>query len=387
MYTVGNTLRIGLFGKSHDDFIGCYVDGLPEGMGIDTGRIARAMELRKPRDGIGTPRKEPDEVILEEGVEDGRVVGRVLIKIMNTNRRSSSYSGFNVTPRPGHADLPALMKFKDFDVSGGAQFSGRMTAPLVAAGAIASQYLEVKGIRVAAYTKSIGNVADPQERSFEEIDGSKKFKTRAADTALDERMTEAILAASEDGDSVGGVVGCMAIGLPIGFGGIWFDALDVSVARMMFSIPAVKGVEFGKGFGISSMRGSESNDQYAVRDGRIVALTNNMGGVCGGMSDGMPLTFDVAFKPTPSISKRQRTVNLERMCDDQIEIKGRHDPCVVPRAVSVVEAMAAITIMDQDLSFQLDERELGHVVGVVLDVLVRQEESVVLSGILSAYGS
>ena len=187
MYTVGNTLRIGLFGKSHDDFIGCYVDGLPEGMEIDTGRIARAMELRKPRDGIGTPRKEPDEVILEEGVEDGRVVGRVLIKIMNTNRRSSSYSGFNVTPRPGHADLPALMKFKDFDVSGGAQFSGRMTAPLVAAGAIASQYLEAKGIRVAAYTKSIGNVADPQERSFEEIDGSKKFKTRREDDRGDTR--------------------------------------------------------------------------------------------------------------------------------------------------------------------------------------------------------
>ena len=355
MYTVGNRLRISLFGRSHDDFIGCYVEGLPEGMEIDEGRIAKAMELRKPRDGIGTPRKEPDEVLLEEGVVNGRVVGRVLIKIMNTNRRSSSYSGFNITPRPGHADLPALVKFKGFDVSGGAQFSGRMTAPLVAAGAIASQLLESKGIRVAAYSKSIGGVTDASERSFEEIDGSKRFRTRAADEALDERMAESILSASEDGDSVGGVVGCMATGLPIGFGGIWFDALDVTVARMMFSIPAVKGVEFGKGFGIASMRGSESNDQYAIEDGRIVALSNNMGGVCGGMSDGMPLTFDVAFKPTPSISKRQRTVNLERMCDDHIEIKGRHDPCVVPRAVSVVEAMTAIALLDQDLSFQPDE--------------------------------
>ncbi len=355
MYTVGNSLRISLFGKSHDDFIGCYVEGLPVGMEIDEGRIAKAMELRKPKDGIGTPRKEPDVVLLEEGVKDGKVSGRVLVKIMNTNRKSSSYSGFNITPRPGHADLPALLKFKDFDVSGGAQFSGRMTAPLVAAGAIASQYLEEKSIRIAAYTRSIGDVVDEKERSFEEIDGSKRFKTRAADESLDERMTGTILAASEDGDSVGGVVGCMATGLPIGFGGIWFDALDVSMARMMFSIPAVKGVEFGKGFDISSMRGSESNDQYAVKDGRIVALTNNMGGVCGGMSDGMPLTFNVAFKPTPSISRKQRTVNLEKMCDDEIEIKGRHDPCVVPRAVSVVEAMAALTIMDQDLSFQLDE--------------------------------
>jgi len=355
MYTVGNNLKISLFGKSHDDFIGCYVEGLPEGMDIDESRIAKAMELRKPKDGIGTPRKEPDVVLLEEGVDDGKVTGRVLIKIMNTNKKSSSYSGFNITPRPGHADLPALLKFKDFDVSGGAQFSGRMTAPLVAAGAIASQYLEEKGIRIAACTKSIGDVVDTEDRSFEEMDGSKRFKTRAADESLDERMTSTILDASEDGDSVGGIVSCMVTGLPIGFGGIWFDALDVSIARMMFSIPAVKGVEFGKGFGITSMRGSESNDQYAVKDGRIVALTNNMGGVCGGMSDGMPLTFDVAFKPTPSISKRQRTVNLEKMCDDQIEIKGRHDPCVVPRAVSVVEAMAAITTMDQDLSFQLDE--------------------------------
>lgn len=355
MYTVGNKLKISLFGRSHDEFIGCYVEGLPVGMEIDQDRIARAMELRKPKDGIGTPRKEPDVVLLEEGVENGKVTGRVLIKIMNTNRKSSSYSGFNITPRPGHADLPALMKFKDFDVSGGAQFSGRMTAPLVAAGAIASQYLESKGIRIAAYTRSIGGIVDTKERSFEEMDASKRFKTRAADESLDERMTEAIIAASEDGDSVGGVVGCVVTGLPIGFGGIWFDALDVSIARMMFSIPAVKGVEFGKGFDIASMRGSESNDQYAVEDGRIVALSNNMGGVCGGMSDGMPLTFDVAFKPTPSISKRQRTVNLEKMCDDHIEIKGRHDPCVVPRAVSVVEAMAAITVMDQDLSFQLDE--------------------------------
>jgi chorismate synthase len=230
-----------------------------------------------------------------------------------------------------------------------------MTAPLVAAGAIAQQYLAAKGIRIAAYSKQIADVIDTEERTFEEMEASRSRKTRAADDALDARMEEAILKASADGDSVGGIVGCMAIGLPIGFGGIWFDALDVSVARMMFSIPAVKGVEFGKGFGLASMRGSESNDQYAVKDGRISALSNNMGGVCGGMSDGMPLTFSVAFKPTPSISKPQRTVNLREMRDDTVEIKGRHDPCIVPRAAAVVEAMAAIAIMDQDLSFQSDQ--------------------------------
>ena len=351
MYSVGDRFRISLFGKSHNDCIGCIIEGLPIGMEIDQDNIRRCMDLRKPQSGIGTPRKEEDEVIFEEGVTDGKVSSRyVLLKIMNKNRNSSSYSGFNITPRPGHADLPALMKFKDFDVSGGAQFSGRMTAPLVAAGAIAQQFLSEKGISVAAYAKSIGDVADDADHSFEEIRGSASFKTRAVSEDLDSRMAQTILDAAEDGDSVGGVVGCMAVGLPIGFGGIWFDALDVSLARMMFSIPAVKGVEFGKGFAISAMRGSESNDQYCMDEGRISAKSNNMGGVVGGMSDGMPLRFNVAFKPTPSISKKQGTVNLEKMEDDTLEIKGRHDPCIVPRAVAVVEAMTAITLMDQYMS-------------------------------------
>ena len=352
MYTVGNKLRISLFGRSHADCIGCVIEGLPLGMEIDESFIAKRMELRKPSDGIGTPRKEKDEVVFESGVSDGKVTGRyVILTIANGNRNSSSYSGFNITPRPGHADYPALMKFKDFDVSGGAQFSGRMTAPLVAAGAIAEQYLKERGICIAAYTKSIYDVKDDSEHSFDEISGSVKYGTRAVSAELDGRMREAILKASSEGDSVGGIVGCMVTGLKAGNGGIWFDALDVSLARMMFSIPAVKGVEFGKGFAITEMKGSESNDQYVMKDGKVSALTNNMGGICGGMSDGMPLTFNVAFKPTPSISKYQRTVNLEKMTDDSIEIKGRHDPCIVPRAVAVVEAMTAITVMDQLISF------------------------------------
>ena len=352
MYTVGNGLKISLFGKSHADCVGCIIEGLPFGMSIDTEHIRKRMQLRKPSDGIGTPRKEVDEVTFETGVTDGKVSGRyVTFTIGNGNRNSSSYSGFNITPRPGHADYPALMKFRDFDVSGGAQFSGRMTAPLVAAGAIAEQYLMAKGVRIAAYTRSIHDVKDLDEHTFDEISGSAGFKTRAVSGDLDKRMQDVILKASSEGDSVGGVVGCMVTGLKAGDGGIWFDALDSSLARMMFSIPAVKGVEFGRGFAITEMKGSESNDQYCMKDGEVSALSNNMGGICGGMSDGMPLTFNVAFKPTPSISKCQRTVNLEKMADDSIEIKGRHDPCIVPRAVAVVEAMAAITVMDQLISF------------------------------------
>ena len=356
MYSVGSGLKIDLYGRSHDECIGCYIEGLPIGMEIDFDDIQRKMDLRKPSDGIGTPRKEPDVVIFEEGVESNKVCSdKVHIRIMNVNRKSSSYSGYDVTPRPGHADLPALMKFKDYDPTGGGQFSGRMTAPLVAAGAIADQLVRSKGVRIAAYTKSIHGVTDDAEHDFDTIESSKQFKTRATSKDLDDRMTEEILKASEEGDSVGGIVGCMIADLPIGFGGIWFDALDVSLARMMFSIPAVKGVEFGKGFDITKMKGSESNDQYCIDNGRISALSNNMGGICGGMYDGMPVTFNVAFKPTPSISKKQRTVNLKEMSDDTIEIKGRHDPCIVPRAVAVVEAMAAITVADQFLSFQPDQ--------------------------------
>ena len=352
MYTVGNGLKISLFGRSHADCIGCVIEGLPMGMPIDADYIKRRMQLRKPSDGIGTPRKEEDGVVFETGVADGKVTGRyVMFTIANGNRNSSSYSGFNITPRPGHADYPALMKFSDFDVSGGAQFSGRMTAPLVAAGAIAEQYLENRGVRIAAYTRSIYDVKDDTEHTFDEIAASAKYRTRAVNADLDGRMQDVILKASSEGDSVGGIVGCMVTGLKAGDGGIWFDALDVSLARMMFSIPAVKGVEFGKGFDITEMKGSESNDQYCMKDGKVSAVTNNMGGICGGMSDGLPLTFSVAFKPTPSISKSQRTVNLQTMKDDTLEIKGRHDPCIVPRAVAVVEAMAAITVMDQLISF------------------------------------
>ncbi len=352
MYSVGNGLKVSLFGKSHADCIGCIVEGLPLGMKVDIDRIEREMALRKPSDGIGTPRKESDKVIFEHGVDDGIVTDdNVLLVINNGNRDSSAYNRFKTRPRPGHSDLPALMKYKDYDIAGGAHFSGRMTAPLVAVGAIAKGYLEGKGIRISAFTRSIADVKDECQYPIGSYDGSGSFRTRAMTEDMDARMNEAILSAGKEGDSVGGVVECAVTGLPIGFGGEWFDALDVSVARMMFSIPAVKGVEFGAGFDITRMRGSESNDQYTIRDGKITSNTNNMGGVTGGLSNGMPLVFRVAIKPTPSIAKEQRTVDLETMTEGTISVTGRHDPCIVPRAVAVVEAMTAIAIMDQELSF------------------------------------
>ena len=352
MYSFGNKVSISLFGKSHADCIGCIVKGLPVGMKIDEKFLEKRMQLRKPSDGIGTPRKEKDLPVFEYGVRDGVITqDEVLITIYNSNKDSSAYSDFNRTPRPGHADLPALMKFRDYDVSGGAQFSGRMTAPIVAAGALAEQALMEKGVRIAAYTRSIHDVIDDKEHTFDEIEASKRFPTRACTSDLDGRMTDAILDAKKDSDSVGGVVGCVITGLKAGDGGIWFDALDSCLAHAMFSIPAVKGVEFGKGFGITRMKGSESNDPYTVKDGMVSAKSNNMGGICGGMCDGMPVTFNVAFKPTPSIGIEQDTVDLQKMEDSKVTVGGRHDPCIVPRAVAVVEAMASLTVLDQLCSF------------------------------------
>ncbi len=352
MYTVGNKLKISLFGKSHAECIGCIMEGVPAGMKIDMDFLENQMKLRKPTDGIGTPRKEGDEVIFEYGLESGITNGSpVLMTIYNKNRNSASYSGFNITPRPGHSDLPALFKFKNYDVSGGAQFSGRMTAPLVAAGSIAKQYLKSKGIEISAYTKSIYNITDEREHSVDMIKKSTKYSTRAIDSEYHEKFFSVIEETGKEKDSVGGTIFCCVTGLPIGFGGEWFDALDVSIARTIFSIPAVKGVEFGKGFDITKMKGSESNDSYFIDNNSIKTKTNNMGGVCGGLSNGMPLTFTVAIKPTPSIGLEQKTVDIQQMKDATVIINGRHDPCIVPRAVAVVEAMTAITIMDQMLSF------------------------------------
>jgi chorismate synthase len=343
MYRLGRNISVHLFGSSHGPCVGCIIEGLPKGTVISADRIAIEMELRKPKEGIGTPRKEKDIVEITGDINGKTIGSPVTMTIRNENTHGRSYSQFKDKPRPGHADLPALMRFRDFDIRGGGQFSGRLTAPLVAAGAVMKDLLRSKGIEINAFARSIGSVEDPEKN----VSDVQLTDTRARTPALDEKMKKEILKASEDGDSVGGVVECIVTGLPIGFGGIWFEGLDSEIASAIFSIPAVKGIEFGKGFELSKMKGSESNDPYTIVNNKIVAEKNDMGGIVGGMSNGMPVVFKVAFKPTPSIAKEQSTVDLKTMTQTSIKIEGRHDPCIVPRAVSVVEAVTAIVIADQ----------------------------------------
>ena len=348
MYALGKKLRMSVFGKSHAPCVGCVLEGVPRGTEIDTEAMIQELALRKPSKGIGTDRVEKDLPHIVTGVADGKADGNpIIIEIMNGDVDDSKYLPFMETPRPGHADLPALLELPKFDITGGGQFSGRLTAPIVAAGSIARKLLEEKGIRIGAFCRSIGPVKDESDRTLEDAVESRKFPTRACDETLNGRFDECIMAARADKDSVGGVVECIITGVPIGFGGIWFESLDAELAHAMFGIPACKGVEFGKGFAITEMRGSQSNDAYRFDDGRIITKTNNMGGIVGGMADGADIVFRVAFKPTPSIGAKQETVNLKTCENAELEIKGRHDPCIAPRAVSVVEAVTALVLADQ----------------------------------------
>ena len=349
MYTFGKKIVVDLFGKSHGPCVGCILKGLPAGMDIDFENISAEMELRKPVGRIGTPRREADSVEFVQGIADGKTDGNpILMRIANGNTDGSKYMQFYDKPRPGHADLPALLKFPDHDLRGSGQFSGRLTAALVAAGAVAKQFVSKYGIEINAYTRSVGSFMDPSKRTSAEAHYSRNFATRACDDELDASFRDCIEEAGERKDSVGGTVECIISGLPIGFGGIWFEALDAELSHAMFGIPACKGVEFGDGFALAFMHGSESNDPYRyTSDGRIVTEKNSLGGIVGGMCDGSDVTFRVAFKPTPSIGVVQDTVNLRTCSNDTVEVEGRHDPCIVPRAVAVVEAMAALTVADQ----------------------------------------
>lgn len=347
MYQTGRKVKFDLFGKSHAECVGCILEGLPAGFKIDRSRIVQAIELRKPTHGIGTPRAEDDEIDIAQGIVNDITDGNpILIIIRNRNTDGSKYLKFGVTPRPGHADLPALIKYPEHDIRGGGQFSGRLTVAIVAAGSICQQFNESYSIFTSAHTSSIGRVKDTDTRDLKSSMDSRKFPTRACTEALDREMFEEITAAGQEKDSVGGTIECITEGLPIGFGDIWFDALDALIAKAMFGIPACKGIEFGKGFELSEMRGSQSNDPFYFDSG-VKVRTNNMGGILGGMSDGAPLIFRTVFKPTPSIAREQDTVNLDEMHNDKVTVTGRHDPCIVPRAVIVVEMMTAIIIADQ----------------------------------------
>ena len=349
--TWGQCLKLSIFGQSHGEAIGVVLDGFPAGMHIDMARLQAEMARRAPgQSRLTTARKEADATEFLSGVLNGKTTGQpVCILIRNTNQRSRDYGDGVDLVRPGHADYTGHVRyFGQEDWRGGGSFSGRLTAPIVAAGALCSQWLEKQGVRIACHIQQLGDVKDA---SFMDAPGRdytylKQMHLPVLTEGLDARMEDAVLAAREEGDSIGGVIECMVTGLPAGLGAPFFDSMESEISHLLFSIPGVKGVEFGEGFGFASLRGSQANDTFRMDGDRVVTETNHSGGVNGGITNGMPVIFRCVVRPTPSIAKKQQTVSLKTGENAELEIHGRHDPCILPRAVPVVEAMAAIAILD-----------------------------------------
>ena len=350
---IGNKLKVSVFGESHGTAIGVVIDGLPSGVTINYNQIQEELERRAPgRDEISTSRKEKDIPNIISGIFEGKTTGAPLTAIFeNSNVRSKDYSELKIKPRPSHADYPAYVKYNGFnDYRGGGHFSGRLTIALVFAGAICKSILEERDIYIGAHIKSIGKVKDDYLDKVN-IDKNilislKSMELPTLNKAKGEEMKKEILRAKEAEDSVGGIIEGIVINLPTGLGSPMFDSIESSLAHMLFSIPAVKGVEFGEGFAMSELRGSEAKDEYYYEDGIVKGYQNCNGGILGGISTGMPLVFSVAIKPTASIGQCQRTINIETTMNDMLKIEGRHDPCIVKRAVPVIEGAVAITILD-----------------------------------------
>lgn len=350
MNEFGTKYRIGIFGTSHGPCVGAKIEGCPAGSKVSEAMIQAELDRRSPGKGlISTPRKERDKLEILSGIRNGRATGGPIVGLVrNVDADSSAYDAFLSVPRPGHADYPAVVKYGGHhDHRGGGQFSGRMTAGLVIAGAIARQILERKNIASLAQTVQIGRIVLKKEVPFSIAEKTVRANAvGCADRKTAELMTEEILKAHEERDSIGGVVKCTIRGLPVGVGEPFFGSIESKMSEMMFSIPGVKGVEFGSGFRCASMRGSEHNDPFLVKGGKIITKTNNAGGILGGLSNGMPIEFRIAFKPTSSIAKPQMSADIVNGKPVELEIKGRHDPCIVPRAVPVVENSAASVILD-----------------------------------------
>lgn len=347
----GERIRVSVFGQSHSAAVGAVVEGLPAGFPVDMNRLSAFMARRSPgKSPFSTARKEADEIEFLGGIARGRLCGAPLaFLIRNTNVRPGDYSEFSAVPRPGHADWTAAVKYGGFqDASGGGHFSARLTAPLTAVGGVCMQILESLGVSIGAHIAEIAGVRDtpfdPVNVGCEDFNARTFTPLTVLDARAGDRMAEAIEVARADGDSVGGVVECAAVGLRAGVGDPMFDGLESRLASIVFAVPAVKGVEFGSGFAAARMRGSSHNDPFVSDDGHVRTSTNNHGGILGGISSGMPLIFRVAFKPTPSIAVAQRTLNVETMAETELRVKGRHDPCVVTRAVPVVEAVTAVAL-------------------------------------------
>ena len=351
--TFGDKIKISVFGESHGNGIGVVIDGLPAGEKIDLDKVYAQMARRAPgRDKTATARKESDIPNILSGMLGDTLTGAPLCAVIeNTNTRSADYGNLLAAPRPGHSDYAAYVKYSGAnDIRGGGHFSGRITAPIVFAGAVCRQLLEKKGVKIAAHIKSIGGVNDdsfdPTSIGSELMDRLSGSSFSLINTEAEEKMRAEVESAKAELDSVGGVIECAVTGLGAGFGDPMFDGVEGVIAKAVFGVPAVKGIEFGAGFESARLRGSQNNDPFRMENGKVVTETNNCGGILGGITDGMPIVFRAAIKPTPSIAQRQRTVNLQKAQNAELEIKGRHDPCIVPRAVPVIEAAAAIAIIN-----------------------------------------
>lgn len=347
--TFGNSVAVTLFGESHGEYIGAVLDGLAPGIEIKREYIEHMLTLRRPDGKISTPRKEKDEFKIVSGVVNGKTTGTPLtILIPNENVKSSDYAEMKTVARPSHADYTAECKYHGYqDSRGGGHFSGRITAALVAAGAVCKCALEQKGIFIGTHVKSCAGASDRDFADYASDIKSLNEKTFAVlDEACEEMMKNKILEAASEGDSVGGILETAVTGVPEGVGEPWFDSVESLISHMMFSIPAVKGIEFGAGFGFADMKGSVANDPFKIENGKIVTATNNNGGINGGITNGMPIVFRTVIKPTPTIFKAQNTVDFRGMTEAVLEAKGRHDPAIVHRARIVQDAATAIVLCD-----------------------------------------
>lgn len=347
--TFGNNITITLFGESHGEAIGCVLDGIAPGIEIDEEYIASQMEKRKGISSISTPRREADKVRILSGVFQGKTTGTpIALMIENSNQHSKDYSDIRDIARPSHADYTAQCKYHGYqDYRGGGHFSGRITAAIVAAGAICLRALGRKGIIIGTHISSCDGIKDRDFENLAEdislLDG-KNMPVLCSDA--EKKMIEAIEQARNDGDSLGGTLTTAVVGIPAGVGEPWFDTVEGVLAHALFSIPAIKGVEFGSGFSFADKKGSQANDEFAVIDGSIQTVTNNNGGINGGITNGMPVIFSCAVKPTPSIFKQQNTVNMATNENAVLSLKGRHDPAIIHRARVVADSITAIALCD-----------------------------------------
>ena len=345
----GNSITISLFGESHGEQIGVVIDGLTPGLDVDLDFMKKQLELRKPHGKISTQRVETDEPHIVSGVFEGKTTGTpVCILFENQNTKSKDYSAIKDMMRPGHADYTALQKYHGFaDYRGGGHFFFFFTTPVVAAGAILIDALKKKGIQIGTHIKQCGTIQDvPFANYDEEIAKVNELLFPVLDEKAAEEMHAYIEVAADEGDSVGGILETVVTGIPAGVGEPWFDSMESMLAHGIFSIPAVKGIEFGKGFDFATLKGSEANDSFEIKDGRIQTKTNHNGGINGGITNGMPIVFNTVIKPTPSIYKEQETVDMSKGENVSYQIQGRHDPAIIHRARVVVDSMTAIVIAD-----------------------------------------